>query len=74
VTRRALAGAVAVMSATVTVSVIEGTPRQLPGVALGSPVLLARATQARNAVRRTEVERRVASPRRIAERLRASSR
>jgi hypothetical protein len=30
--------------------------------------------QARNAVRRTEVERRVASLRRIAERLRASSR
>ena len=39
-TRRALAGAVAVVIATVTVSVIEGTPHQLPGVALGSPVLL----------------------------------
>ena len=40
VTRRALAGAVAVVIATVTGSVIEGTPHQLPGVALGSPVLL----------------------------------
>ena len=39
-TRRALAGAVAVVIATVTVSLTEGTPHQLPGVALGSPVLL----------------------------------
>jgi hypothetical protein len=40
VTPRALAGAVAVVIATVTVSVLEGMPHQLPGVALGSPVLL----------------------------------
>ena len=37
-TRRALAGPVAVTITTV--SLIEGTPHQLPGVALGSPVLL----------------------------------
>jgi hypothetical protein len=40
VTRRALAGAVAVVIATVTVSVIEGAPHRLPGVALGSAILL----------------------------------
>jgi hypothetical protein len=35
----ARAGAVAVVIASVSVSVIESTPHQLPGVALGSPVL-----------------------------------
>ena len=40
VTRRALTGAMLAVVASVAVTVIEGTPRHLPGVALGSPVLL----------------------------------
>jgi hypothetical protein len=41
-TRRRLlpASVVLLVAATVCVSVVEGTPRALPGVALGSPVLL----------------------------------
>jgi hypothetical protein len=40
-TRRLLVASVAVLvAAAVVVSVAEGTPRTLPGVALGSPVLL----------------------------------
>ena len=39
-TRRALTGATLVVIACVAVTVIEGVPRHLPGVALGSPVLL----------------------------------
>ena len=39
-TRRALTGATLAVIACVAVSLIEGTPRHLPGVALGSPVLL----------------------------------
>jgi hypothetical protein len=37
-TRRALAGTVAVVA--LVVSILEGTPAHLPGVALGSPILL----------------------------------
>jgi hypothetical protein len=40
VTRRALTGATLAVTACVAVTVIEGSPRHLPGVALGSPVLL----------------------------------
>ena len=38
-TRRALTGATLAVMASVAVTVIEGTPRHLPGVALGSAVL-----------------------------------
>lgn len=39
-TRRALIGAALTTMATVTATVLEGTPGYLPGVAMGSPVLL----------------------------------
>ena len=39
-TRRALAGGVAATTVTVLVTIVEGTPGQLPGVALGSTILL----------------------------------
>jgi hypothetical protein len=39
-TRRALAGTVAVAIIALVVSILEGTPAHLPGVALGSPILL----------------------------------
>ena len=39
-TRRALTSAAAAVLVSMAVSVIEGTPRRLPGVALGSVVLL----------------------------------
>ena len=39
-TRRALTGATLAVIACVAVTLIEGMPRHLPGVALGSPVLL----------------------------------
>ena len=39
-TRRALTSAAAAVLVSMAVSVIEGTPRHLPGVALGSAVLL----------------------------------
>ena len=39
-TRRALAGAVVAAIVVLLVSVVEGAPAHLPGVALGSPILL----------------------------------
>lgn len=39
-TRRAIAGGVAAIVAALVVTTVEGTPHHLPGVALGSPILL----------------------------------
>jgi hypothetical protein len=39
-TRRALAGTVAVAIVALFVSILEGAPAHLPGVAMGSPILL----------------------------------
>jgi hypothetical protein len=39
-TRRALAGTAAVAIVGLVASILEGTPAHLPGVALGSPILL----------------------------------
>jgi len=40
VTRRALAGGFAATTVAVLVTIVEGTPGQVPGVALGSTILL----------------------------------